>query len=499
MKNALDDKLPVALYTAAGVRELDRIAIEERGIAGITLMRRAAAACVAALQRHWPAARRVTVFCGSGNNAGDGYIVAGMLAEKGCDVTVMVVGDPHKLGSDAAEAHRYCLASEARVQPWEVGASIDGDVIVDALLGTGLTGQVRERYLAAVDDIAASARPVLAVDIPSGLSADTGMRLGGAVVADVTVTFIGLKRGLFTLGGPDCAGLVEFAPLDVPSDIYDRVAADSWRLQLPALLAEFPSRPKQAHKNLFGHVLVVGGDEGMGGAALMSAESALRVGAGLVSVATHPVHVGAILSRRPELMVRGITSAPDLAPLLERVSVVVLGPGLGRSQWSSEVFARVMQQIDVERQSMILDADGLNLLSEHPQRRDNWVLTPHPGEAANLLQDRHIQEDRFAAVDQLQEKFGGTVLLKGAGTVIADGHARYLCPYGNPGMSTAGMGDVLSGVIGGLVAQGLSLSLATRLGVCAHAAAGDDCAEAQGERGLIATDLIPAIRKRVNR
>jgi len=284
MKNALDDKLPVALYTAAGVRELDRIAIEERGIAGITLMRRAAAACVAALQRHWPAARRVTVFCGSGNNAGDGYIVAGMLAEKGCDVTVMVVGDPHKLGSDAAEAHRYCLASEARVQPWEVGASIDGDVIVDALLGTGLTGQVRERYLAAVDDIAASARPVLAVDIPSGLSADTGMRLGGAVVADVTVTFIGLKRGLFTLDGPDCAGLVEFAPLDVPSDIYDRVAADSWRLQLPALLAEFPSRPKQAHKNLFGHVLVVGGDEGMGGAALMSAESALRVGAGLRGV-----------------------------------------------------------------------------------------------------------------------------------------------------------------------------------------------------------------------
>ena len=445
--------LPIALYTASQVRELDRIAIEQHGIAGITLMRRAAKACVDAVSRHWPALDRVMVFCGSGNNAGDGYLVAGMLAEKGRSVTVAIVGEPEKLGADATEAYRYCRASGARMVAYEPGLAIAADVVVDGLLGTGLSGDVRERYADVIGRINDSGRPVLSVDIPSGLSADTGMRLGCAVRANVTVTFIALKRGMFTLDGPDCCGQIEFADLDVPANIRGSLAADVERLDLASLVAQLPMRPRNAHKNQFGHVLVVGGNEGMGGAALMSAESALRCGAGLVSVATHPGHAGSFLSRRPELMVKGVTRSETLVPLLERATVVVLGPGLGRGEWSREMYRQVMAAIDPESQLMVLDADGLNLLAEQPERRDNWVLTPHPGEAGNLLRGTSIQSDRFESVSRLQQSYGGTALIKGAGTVICDGAGTFLCPYGNPGMASAGMGDVLSGVVGGLLAM----------------------------------------------
>jgi NAD(P)H-hydrate epimerase len=487
-----------SLYSAAGVRELDRVAIEDCGVGGLALMRRAARACVEVLLQRWPGCESVCVFCGSGNNAGDGYIVAGMLAEKKMDVTVQVVGDTSKLGQDATEAHRYCLDSGATMVPFDAGSNPDCDVIVDGLLGTGLAGGVRSNYLAAIDTINDSACPVLAIDIPSGLSADTGVILGGAVKADATVTFIGMKQGLLTLDGPDHAGEIYFDDLNVPPEIYDEVEPSVRLLNIAEQMAPLPPRPRNAHKNKFGHVLVVGGDAGMGGAVAMSAEAALRVGAGLVSVATNPLHVNAILARRPELMVMGVSSPDEVLPLLARASLVVLGPGLGRSDWSNRLFKLVMQETLATELPMVLDADGLNLLALTPERRDTWVLTPHPGEASNLLQDNRIQSDRFAAVTALQEKFGGTALLKGIGTVIYDGAAMSLCSHGNPGMSTAGMGDVLSGVIGGLCAQGMSAGDATRLGVLVHAIAGDICAEDLGERGIAASDLVDEIRGLLN-
>lgn len=495
--------LPTSLYSAAQVRELDRVAIEEHGIAGLTLMRRAADACVAAMHRHWPAARRITVFCGSGNNAGDGYLIAGGLAEKGHAVTVAVVGDPEKLGADATEAYRYCKSSGASVETWQPGTPAGGEVIVDALLGTGLTGAVRAHYMSAINEINAAQKSVLAVDIPSGLSADSGERLGAAVRASVTVTFIALKQGMFTLDGPDCCGAIEFSGLDIPKAVYASVPSRVSLLELDELVAQLPIRPRNAHKTMFGHVLVVGGDEGMGGAVAMSAEAALRTGAGLVSVATHPSHAGVVLARRPELMVRGIADPADLAPLLARASVIVLGPGLGVGDWSVAMFNQVMRLADRPSQAMVIDADGLNLLSRNPDRyapeqHANRVLTPHPGEAGKLLQGGQVQADRFGAVVRLQNQYGGTVLLKGAGTLICDGSRTYLCPYGNPGMSTAGMGDVLSGVIAALLAQGLDTSLASRLGATVHAAAGDACAARNGERGLVAVDLMDDIRRLLN-
>lgn len=492
------DHLPIALYSAERVRELDRVAIEEFEVPGLTLMRRAAGACVEALYRRWHGVRKITVFCGSGNNAGDGYIVAGMLAERGRVVQVIVVGDPDKLGADAAEGYRYCRASGATLVDFGPDVSVAGDVIVDALLGTGLSGSVRTRYLEAIETVNDAGKPVLSVDVPSGLCADTGNRLGAAVEAQVTVTFIGVKQGLLTMDGPDCAGDVVFAGLDVPDGVYERVAPSARRLDFSTQVRTLPRRPRNAHKNKFGHVLIVGGDEGMGGAAAMSGESALRAGCGLVSVVTSKTHVDAILARRPELMVRGVDSATDVAPLLARASVVVLGPGLGRSAWSQALFKYVMQATGESELPVVLDADGLNLLALTPVKRDNWILTPHPGEAGNLLQDTGIQTDRFGAVANLQAKYGGVALIKGAGTVITDGNRLSVCSDGNPGMSTAGMGDVLSGVIGGLLAQHLPPMIATELGVAAHARAGDVCVARAGERGLIATDLIPEIRRLLN-
>lgn len=494
----MSDSSSLALYAADGVRAIDASAIETHGIPGLTLMRRAATACAETLIERWPEARRVLVLCGSGNNAGDGYIVAGMLADRGLDVTFVSIGDVSKLGPDARRGHDYCEASPASGRSLDEIRAGDFDVVVDALLGTGTKGQVRDDYVPAISAINGSGRPVLAVDIPSGLCADTGVRLGETVRADVTVTFVGKKRGLYTLDGPDHAGDIVFTDLGIPDDAKTAASPSARLVDLPALLSRLPARPRNAHKNMFGHVLVIGGDQGMGGAASMSAETALAAGAGMVSVATHPVHVSAILARRPELMVRGVEHPDDLRPLLARASVVVLGPGLGRSSWSSAVFRCAIEATRDETLPVVLDADGLNLLALHPEQRDNWILTPHPGEASNLLQDNRIQQDRFASVEALRTRFGGVALLKGAGTVIATERGTLLCAAGNPGMSVAGMGDVLAGLLAALVAQGLDLPTATSLGVAVHAAAGDRQAGSMGEIGIRATDLLPEIRAILN-
>jgi len=336
---------------------------------------------------------------------------------------------------------------------------------------------------------------VLAVDIPSGLCSDTGRVLGVAVKADLTVTFIGLKRGLFTMAAADHTGAIEFNDLGVPPEIYQQVDCDSRRLELEALLERLPPRPATAHKGLYGTVLVVGGDYGMAGAAALAAEAALRCGAGLVRVATRPEHVAALVARTPEAMPLGVRSGQDLAALVESADVLVVGPGLGQSPWSEQL----LQVAAASGKPMVLDADGLNLLvaagAVTERRRDNWVLTPHPGEAARLLEctTAQVQADRFDAVRRLQQRYGGVAVLKGNGSLIADDSQLLLSNYGNPGMASGGMGDVLSGVIGSLLAQHLPALEAAGLGVCLHGAAGDSAAE-DGQRGLLASDLIPKMR-----
>lgn len=481
------------LYSTAGVRELDRIAIEEKGLPGLTLMKRAGEACVDVLLDTWNDPGQVSVFCGSGNNAGDGYIIAGLLKSKGVSVNAVLVGREPEPGTDAGAALDFMHQNNVAMVSADEALG-DATVIVDALLGTGTRGPVRENYAKVIQAINASTADVLAVDLPSGLNADTGATGGTCIRARCTVTFIGRKLGLYTADGPEFTGEIHFADLDVPHEIFGQVDALADALDYGELVNQIPGRHRNAHKLDHGHVLVVGGDLGMPGAVCMAAEAALMVGAGMVTVATRAENVAAIVSARPEVMARGVSGAADLVPLVAKANTLVLGPGLGTSDWSRELIVAAREFDGVS----VVDADGLNLLAENPAKNDLRVLTPHPGEARRLLDGESIQNRRPEAVQQLRDRYGGTIVLKGAGTLIIDEGGMSLCPYGNPGMSVAGMGDVLAGTIGGLLAQGLAPGLAARLGASVHSLAADILTDIQGERGLLATELLPEIRALLN-
>ena len=486
-----------ALYTSAQSRELDRIAIEEFGVPGIRLMHRAGRTAFERLRSRWPGMPLV-IFCGSGNNGGDGYVVAALAHDRGIPVTLYQLGDPSKTKGDAARARTAALTAGVRVVPFPAAVDFDGAVVVDALLGTGLAGDVRGDYIRAIESINGSGRPVLAIDIPSGLCSDTGRRLGIAVRASETVTFIGVKQGLLTGDALDHCGELHFAGLEVPEEVYRRVEPASRRLCLEAERDRLPEISRTAHKGSFGHALVVGGNLGMAGAAIMAAEAAARSGAGLVSAATRTPNLPGFNARRPEIMAHGVEARGDLAGLLDRASAVAVGPGLGQGAWAEQLLQRVTET-DLP---LVLDADALNLLAQGRAARDlargDWILTPHPGEAARLLDTDTgaVQADRFAAAREIQSRYGGVVVLKGAGSLIAEDDRIAVCPYGNPGMASGGMGDVLSGVLVALLAQGLSPGDAARLGVCLHSAAADRAAEG-GMRGMLATDLLRPLRQLV--
>jgi len=491
----MPDSSALPLYTAAGVRELDRIAIETQGIPGYQLMCRAGQALRECIATNWPSCKHVNILCGAGNNGGDGYVLARLLREAGIDVSVQYLGDPGQLGGDAATAFTDFRAGGGEATRFD-GELNAASVQVDALLGTGLTRAVEGRWRQIIDRLNDQAAPVLAVDIPSGLMADTGVVCGTAVLAQRTLTFIGRKRGLYTAQGVDCAGTVEFSDLGVPAAVYDRQPAHATLLEQPPLGALAAPRACSSHKGDFGHVLVVGGDTGMPGAPRLAAEAAARCGAGLVSVATRAANTPGLNAGRPELMVHAVEQVCELEPLLRRASVVVVGPGLGQSRWSRQLFERVLDST----LPLVVDADALNLLAHDPLVRHNWILTPHPGEASRLLatDTADIQQDRFAALESLRKQYGGVAILKGAGTLIGDGHLPAVCAAGNPGMASGGMGDVLSGVLGALLAQGLESGAAARAGVCLHARAGDRAAADGGERGLLAGDLMPLLREGMN-
>ncbi|HEY8036554.1 MAG TPA: NAD(P)H-hydrate dehydratase [Methylobacter sp.] len=484
--------LPIKLYRAAQVRELDRISIQERGIPGFELMSRAGYEVFQHIKKQWPNARSIAVFCGSGNNAGDGYIIAKLALEVGLNVCVYAVSEPEKLNGDALTAYRKYSDADGAVMPFQAGQIINADVLVDALLGTGLDRPVTGFYADAIQAINAHSSPVIAVDIPSGLNADTGNVMGCAVKAVCTVTFIGLKQGLFTGQAAEYCGEIYYAQLGVPDDVFEHIKAVATRV----VKAPLPRRNRYAHKGNCGHVLIVGGDLGYSGAAKMAGEAALRVGSGLVSIATRAEHSALMNLSRPELMCHGVETPEQLTALLAKVDVVAVGPGLGQSDWAKALFNAAISS----GKPMVVDADGLNLLAAAPTNKPDWVLTPHPGEAARLLNcsNAEIQQDRFAAVLSLQAKYGGVVILKGAGTLIASEYQLAVSNTGNPGMASGGMGDVLTGVIAGLVAQGLSLQDAAQQGVYNHGLAADLSAAKDGERGLLATDLMPYLRQLVN-
>lgn len=485
------------LYAAAQVRELDRRAIQEHGIPGYTLMRRAAAAAWNAARERWPLTRSVVVLAGSGNNGGDGYEIACLARAAGCTVRVCEV-DGRAPAGDAATARAAWLRQGGIERFGEVDAEFfSADLLVDAIFGTGLTRAPQGAALAAIEAMARARRvgaAVLAVDLPSGLLADSGAVPGDAVRADLTVTFIGRKLGLYTGQGPACCGRIVFDALEVPPAVHDGLAPLAELLDAADLRRWLPPRPRSAHKGDHGHVLIAGGDAGTIGAVLLAARAALRAGAGLVSVATRAAHAPLLTAAQPELMCRGVESAGELQTLIGRADVVAIGPGLGQGDWARMVCAEAF----AAGRPLVVDADALNLLAHEPRVDPRWVLTPHPGEAGRLLglPTAAVQADRVAAVRELQRRYGGVALLKGAGTLV-QGRELALCPYGNPGMGVGGMGDALTGIVAAFLGQGLDAESATRAAVLAHALAGDRAA-GDGERGLTPSNLIDSLRAVVN-
>lgn len=482
------------LYTSAQARELDQNATRLFGVPSYVLMQRAATTAAQFALARWPLADNVAVFVGPGNNGGDGYLVALALKQAGRSVTLFALHGVAPSKGDAQLAAQAWLAAGGQISALQLD-SARYDLIVDALFGIGLTRDLDAAAGACVAWINQQPVPKFSLDIPSGLDADTGALRGCAVRATVSMCFIAHKLGLYTGAAADHCGELVFADLNLPADLLGTVSASAKLLQRGDLT--LPRRARAAHKGSHGHVLVIGGDQGFAGAVRLCGESALRSGAGLVSVATRQEHVGALLAARPELMVRAVQSTADLADLAKKVSVLALGPGLGQADWALSLFAWSLAL----GKPAVLDADALNLLAAQPrQLNESYVLTPHPGEAARLLGTcvSEVEKDRPHAVRELARRYQAVVVLKGAGTLIGkpDGEIS-VCPFGNPGMASGGMGDVLTGVIAALMAQHLPAFEAARIGVLSHALAAD-AAALEGERGLLASDLFPHIRRLLN-
>lgn len=491
--------LPAVVHSTADVRAADRRAQAEHGLPGYLLMTRAGESALAALRAQWPLARRVLVVCGRGNNGGDGYVVARYARAAGLHVRVAAPAGP-PAGGDAERAAADWAASGGAVEPWSPALAADADVIVDALLGIGLDRAVDGPLAGVIEALNASGRPIVALDVPSGLDSDRGWPRGVAVRAALTVTFVGLKPGCLLGLGPEHVGRLVCDDLDVPAEAFGAAVPYLARITDVQLRAALPRRARTAHKGVHGRVLVIGGGAGMPGAVRLAGEAALRAGAGLVTIATWPAHAAAIAAGRPELICAGVEDAAALVPLLDAADVVAVGPGLGRTPWA----AALVEAAFAAARPLVVDADALNHLAVTPRRLANACLTPHPGEAARLLGTTidAVQADRRGAALQLASRFGAVSVLKGAGSLVArDGAAPWICERGNPGMAAAGMGDVLTGVIAAIAAQqpdpAAALELAAAVGVRVHATAGDLAARG-GERGLLASDLMAHLHACVN-
>ncbi len=485
------------LFTAEQTRQLDAAAIAA-GTPGLVLMKRAGRAAFERARRWYPNAQRWLIFCGGGNNGGDGYVVAALAKQAGLQACVVAAKAPEALRNEAAGARDYAVQEGVEIVAADVFLASphcvgEVDLVFDALLGTGIQGQLKAPYAALISWINAQTKPVIALDVPSGIDSDTGNIVDSAVRATATLTFIAYKRGLFVGAARDCCGQLELDALGL--DIERLVTSSARRVTLlqPQSLCAHLARHADSHKGSHGHALIVGGAPGMFGALVLCAEAALYSGVGLISLYSRAAEAGSLVLRLPEVM--RASAMPKHEQAWSRYRAVAIGPGLGQSDAAQhEVQAACDSGLP-----LVLDADALNLLAKGevllPEHR-NIVLTPHPGEAARLLgcTTAELQADRFAAAQALVERYGVTVVLKGAGTVIASTAGLRVCAEGNAAMAVAGMGDTLCGILVALLAQGLNAEEAADLGVWLHARAGDDAAAQWGQIGIRASELGPLVR-----
>lgn len=488
--------LPAHYYSAQQVKAGEVLAARSAGVPMYTLMKRAGLAAFQLLRQSHTRAQHLLIYTGGGNNGGDGYIVATLALQAGLSVTLCHHGDPERLSGDAALARDEFCQAGGKIRPDDT-QFYSPDVVVDAVLGTGLSGQVRSSTRQLIQMINSYECPVIAIDVPSGLCANTGTVLGAAVRATQTISFIGLKQGLVTGQARDYVGQMHFAGLEM-AEVFDCQNSPSVYAITPAYCDELlQPRRQSAHKGRFGRSVLIGGDLGMGGAILLASEACLRAGSGLTATLTQQQHLTPLLVRMPEVMASDWLEGCTMRDRIHWASAIGFGPGLGQTNFSKTLFDHISHQ----NKPKVFDADALNLLAMYPNQDDNRIITPHPGEAARLLDCTvaDIEADRYQATKSLQEKYGGVCVLKGAGTIVSSDYTTRVCLVGNPGMATGGMGDVLTGVITGFLAQGYELMDAASLGVYVHSRAADLAAGSAGERGLVASDLFPCIREVVNR
>ena len=490
--------LPRALFHADDIRRLEPELAAKLDFSLYEVMEEAGQQAFLCLNRRWPQARHVLVICGRGNNGGDGFVLGRLAMQAGLNVHLLQSEQSRPLTGDAAQAKAAYLAAGGSVEDVDpLNAWPNCDVLVDGLLGSGLSGMLSPAMTATINRISEISAPILSLDVPSGINGNTGAAQPVAVEADVTITFVGMKPALLTGAGAVHAGEIELAPLQI-GNCLELKSSDILKTEIGDFSSDLAPRGLGNHKGNHGRLLLIGGDEGMAGAIRIAGEGALRAGAGLVSVLSHLENRSQVQAGRPELMVRGIEKTNIKELLKDRLawaSVIAIGPGLGRQDWGRQLLKSTLEH-DVP---VVVDADGLNLLAEEPRQNSKWILTPHPGEAATLLgcTVANVENDRFHAVVELQRKLGGVVLLKGRGTLICDGEKTFVAPVGNPGLATGGSGDLLTGIIAALLAQGLTPIRAACCGVCVHGEAADLAAE-KGQRGMLATDLLPLVRRLVN-
>ncbi len=489
--------MTAALYDVAALRAIETEATARSGDAS-GLMRRAGQGAWRVLLDRWPGATRLLVVCGPGNNGGDGYVLARHAQQSGRDVVVVHLPGHAPRGELARQAADAYAAAGGCVVVFETELP-SADVVVDALFGIGLARAPDGAAAALIAAINRHPAPAFALDVPSGVDATCGSAPGAAVMAQRTLEFIAPKAGLRTGAARDLTGQLQVDALQLDPTEFKANASAEW-LQAVDLHHWLAPRRRNSHKGEHGRVLCIGGEHDHGGAILLTAEAALRSGAGLLDVVSRQPHVVALLARLPEAMAHAHADDADTldARFIETADVIAIGPGLGQGAWG----AMLLDQSLKARKPGVLDADALNLLAKKPRPLPaGSILTPHPGEAARLLgvEVAHVQHDRFRAAQMLADRYDAVVALKGAGSIVAaPGRMPRLIDAGNPGMAVGGMGDVLTGAIAALRAQGLDAFDAASCGALLHAAAGDAAAREHGERGLLPSDLMPWLRRLAN-
>lgn len=483
-------ELPATLFSCEQVKQAE-LQLIETGITEHDLIERAAAASLSLLQQQHKVDGKIAIIAGYGNNGADAFTIGTLLLEAGKTVSLFCL-DRDNVSQGLAQSKADFIAVGGRVSADIEQVLLEADCIVDGLLGTGFSGDISGSMAAVIERINGCQAWTLSLDIPSGINGNTGFG-GCAIKADMTITFGALKQGLITGKAREHVGELVFADIGLSSQL-----APSKVINVTAeeVLVGLPYRPHDSHKGMCGKVTVIGGDQGMSGAPRLAAEACLRSGAGLVTVVSHPSHHLVISAGRPELMFWGCELVDmEVYLRLGWADVLLIGPGLAQQDWGYNLF----KAVGLCDKPCVVDADALNLLSAEPRRHDNWVLTPHAAEAGRLLgvATEVVEQDRFAAVEAIQAKYGGVVVLKGPGTLIYDGEVCHVAPVGNAGLASGGSGDVLGGIVAALMAQKMSPMAAATAAVVIHGRAAE-CAAVDGMRGMLASDLFVHIRRLVD-